>query len=164
VEFLKSWREENTEYRAEYKKQWNADSPDKINEYRKQERVRRQSSSTNFIRELVGIKRRNIAYIYKSKDKRAQQKVKSPQRCVFAITVEDVVALWDKQNGRCAISGMPMAHEFKNLRSVSIDRIDNNKGYVPGNVQLVCQWVNYAKNRYSNTEIGEVLAEFKVII
>lgn len=159
--FIKSWREENVEYRADYKRQWNTDSPDKIIKYQKQERVRRQSSPANFIKELVGIKRRNMAHLPNSKDKRAQQKAKTPERRIFTITVEDVVALWDKQNGRCAISGMPMAHEFKNLRSVSIDRIDSDLGYTLDNIQLVCQWVNYAKNRYSNAEIGEVLTEYK---
>lgn len=123
----------------------------------------RQSSPANFLRELVGIKRRTMAYLHKAKDRRAKQKTRSPQRCLFTITVEDVIALWDKQGGLCAISGMPMAHEFKNLRSASIDRIDSNNGYVPGNIQLVCQWVNYAKNNHSDAEIREVLSEFKAL-
>ena len=162
-EFLKSWREKNTEHRSDYKRQWNIDSPEKITEYRKQEKARRQSSPANFLRELVGIKRRTMAYLHKAKDRRAKQKTRSPQRCLFTITVEDVIALWDKQGGLCAISGMPMAHEFKNLRSASIDRIDSNNGYVPGNIQLVCQWVNYAKNNHSDAEIREVLSEFKAL-
>ena len=160
-DFIKSWREENTEYRAEYARDWYINSPEKVAEYRKRERSRRQLSSANFIKELVGIKRRNMAHLPNSKDKRAQQKVKSPERRIFALTAEDVITLWEKQQGRCAISDMPMAHEFKNLRSASIDRIDNSKGYIQGNVQLVCQWVNYAKNNNSDAEIRKVLEEFK---
>lgn len=39
-----------------------------------------------------------------------------------------------------------MLYEPNNLRSVSIDRIDNSKGYIRGNIQLVCRFINFAKN------------------
>jgi hypothetical protein len=43
--------------------------------------------------------------------------------------------------------------------TVSVDRIDSSKGYVPGNVQLVCKWVNLAKQDYSNDDMEAVLRE-----
>ena len=79
----------------------------------------------------------------------------------FELRVENLYDLWKSQDGICAISGMRMLHEPNNLRSVSIDRIDGLQGYTLCNVQLVCQWVNFAKNRYSNDEITAVLEEFK---
>jgi hypothetical protein len=68
-----------------------------------------------------------------------------------------VKRLWQKQTGRCALTGM----EF-DLRDdeeggsqhdrVSLDRIDNSLGYSEGNVQLVTQFANRARG---TTPIGE---------
>jgi hypothetical protein len=65
------------------------------------------------------------------------------------ITVDHLVELWEKQEGRCAISGVVLTHhndgrghkEF----NASIDRIDSQVGYIPGNVQLVALRVNTLK-------------------
>lgn len=57
--------------------------------------------------------------------------------------------LWDKQNGKCAISGIDMTYISNQGRiptNVSVDRIDSSKGYIIGNVQLVCMAVNQMKN------------------
>lgn len=57
--------------------------------------------------------------------------------------------LWDKQNGKCAISGMDMTYISNCGRiptNVSVDRIDSAKGYIKGNVQLVCMAVNQMKS------------------
>jgi hypothetical protein len=47
--------------------------------------------------------------------------------------------LWDKQKGFCALTKEPLV---KTPRSWSLDRIDNSKGYVPDNVQLVTKEIN----------------------
>ena len=39
------------------------------------------------------------------------------------------------------------------MDKMSLDRIDSAKGYVKGNVQFVCLGINYAKNRWSDTEM-----------
>lgn len=61
-----------------------------------------------------------------------------------AITVDDVMALWAAQGGRCALSGIEMTWaKGKTLpTSISMDRIDQTKGYVSGNVRLLCTAVN----------------------
>lgn len=53
-----------------------------------------------------------------------------------------------------------MLHKTGDLRSVSVDRIDGKYGYTKGNVQLVCQWVNFAKNSRSTEEIQAILTEY----
>jgi hypothetical protein len=71
----------------------------------------------------------------------------------FTIDLDFVLALWDKQEGRCAITGVPMTHVFGHLDAASIDRIDSKLGYTPSNVQLICQWVNKAKGAHTNDEM-----------
>lgn len=88
----------------------------------------------------------------------------------FNLTVEYLKKLWHKQNGICAISGLKMlkpehqSHDSKTKNrsplTGSLDRIDSDKGYVNGNIQWVCTFVNYAKNNFSDQEIKKV---FKLI-
>jgi len=60
---------------------------------------------------------------------------------------------------RCAITGLPFdmevttfAGRLKNLNAPSLDRRDPDKGYVPGNIQVVLEWVNQAKARASQRQ------------
>ena len=64
--------------------------------------------------------------------------------------------LWDKQNGRCALSGAFMTwHKGGEKRNtnVSIDRIDPNIEYVLPNIQLVCWRVNLIKHTMTEDEL-----------
>jgi len=76
------------------------------------------------------------------------------------IDLDFLMGLWESQRGFCAISGIRMVHRLGSLKAISIDRIDSGRGYVPGNVQLVCQWANKAKGSHSNGEFRAVLAEY----
>ena len=65
------------------------------------------------------------------------------------ITLNDLKELWNKQNGLCAISNIPMTYIFNSGRiptNVSVDRIDSNKSYTKNNIQLVCMAVNQMKS------------------
>jgi hypothetical protein len=59
------------------------------------------------------------------------------------INFDDLKRLYDDQLGMCAISGLPMhiTTEETDL-SVSPDRINNELGYISGNVRLVCSRAN----------------------
>jgi len=66
--------------------------------------------------------------------------------------------LWDLQQGKCAMTGIGLElpdrvndYGTKNepARAASIDRIDNLKWYVEGNIQFVSRMANFARNRYS---------------
>lgn len=72
-----------------------------------------------------------------------------------AIATQDLLDLWEKQEGKCAISHYLMTYAETGLFGVSVDRIDSNKGYIRGNIQLVCQAINFAKNKYSNEKMLE---------
>lgn len=68
------------------------------------------------------------------------------------ITVEWAVELYDNQNGKCALTGLPLdtgpvrAESGRDRRPFrpSLDRIDSSRGYTKDNVRLVCSCVNYA--------------------
>jgi hypothetical protein len=68
---------------------------------------------------------------------------------IVDITKQDLYDLWDNQQGKCALSGIEMTYISNCGRiptNVSVDRIDSSKGYIKGNVQLVCMAVNQMKN------------------
>ena len=74
----------------------------------------------------------------------------------FSLSLEDLENLWIEQDGTCALSGIKMTYELQNGRTptnVSIDRIDQSKGYVTGNVQLVCMACNQIKSDLSEDEM-----------
>lgn len=68
----------------------------------------------------------------------------------WAIQPEDLLELWEQQEGKCALSGVYMTHHVDRGHrkdfNVSIDRIRSTEGYIKNNVQLVCQRVNTIKN------------------
>lgn len=69
------------------------------------------------------------------------------------IDVDYLMDLWRLQNGICALSGMPMAFDQDLTdRSVSIDRIDCSKGYVLGNLRLVCTAMNIMRRDLLDSE------------
>ncbi|MEK6817234.1 MAG: hypothetical protein AABX80_00370 [Nanoarchaeota archaeon] len=71
----------------------------------------------------------------------------------FAITKEYIWNLYEKQNRKCAISGLDIildvGSKIRN-QTASLDRIDSSKGYTDTNVQWVHKDVNYMKQDYSD--------------
>lgn len=64
----------------------------------------------------------------------------------FNITEEYINKMYEHQNGRCKASGVKMTQEVGSYRgAMSIDRINPDKGYIFGNIQLLCAAVNRMK-------------------
>lgn len=82
----------------------------------------------------------------------------------FEIDSAFLTKLWQKQNGACAITGIKMTYSYNNLKTISIDRIDNFKGYTEDNVQLVCKAINLGKSQHQNSEMLEFIEEIKKVI
>lgn len=78
-----------------------------------------------------------------------------------SLTIIDICRLWEHQAGLCALSHLQMSHQPGNLKSASIDRKDSTTAYTVDNVQLVCRWVNFAKNKHSDDEFIAVLDEVR---
>lgn len=65
----------------------------------------------------------------------------------FLIEPKDVWDLYEKQNRKCALSGVDVIFSNNvNIKTASIDRIDNNKGYTKDNIQIVHKIINIMRN------------------
>ena len=71
----------------------------------------------------------------------------------FNITKNNLIQLIDKQNNRCAISDLELSWKSNELGTVSIDKIDPNKGYLLNNVQLITWYIN----SFTNDDIKYIL-------
>lgn len=71
------------------------------------------------------------------------------------ITLDQLMEMWREQNGLCAISGQVMTWSKGQLMptSISLDRIDQTKGYVVGNVRLVCYQANTFRGRWDDAQM-----------
>jgi len=73
------------------------------------------------------------------------------------IDFEYLNKMYKSQDGKCAITGLAMVHKWNSPYSISCDRIDSSCGYIRGNVQLVCKWVNLGKHNFTNDDMKNVL-------
>jgi hypothetical protein len=64
----------------------------------------------------------------------------------FDVSIQYLWDLYQAQNGICWLSLLPI--DFKS-RTASLDRIDNSKGYIEGNVQWLHKDVNMMKRHYT---------------
>jgi hypothetical protein len=76
----------------------------------------------------------------------------------FNIDGEYMSKLWDEQKGKCSVSGIDLDLSKSDLYSAnpyspSIDRIIPSKGYIKGNVRIVCYQVNVALSEYGEDQL-----------
>jgi hypothetical protein len=69
----------------------------------------------------------------------------------FSITLDDVMVLERRQKGKCKLTGLRYEYERGgksrvNRMVATLDRIDSNQGYVPGNIQIACCFANIVKS------------------
>lgn len=74
------------------------------------------------------------------------------------LRVEQVVEIWERQGGKCALSGHVLDVNDNGMGRPSIDRIDSGYGYSPGNIQIVALAVNFLKNASSQAEARTFIA------
>ena len=110
-----------------------------------------------------------IKKIYKDMYHNAEKRAK---KLLIDITCDDIHEMYNKQNGKCALSGLQLSHEtyayrdnehIINRMNISIDRINSNLGYTKDNVQLVGAIVNRMKTDLPDQEFinfCSIVAEF----
>jgi len=149
----------NEQYRLENKekiqlkfRKWKDNNQDY---YRKQVRENAEKDMFNWLRCRIGsIKRVKLSM------EKGYSRCMNPARLDIQIDHEHLMELYKKQYGKCVITGLEMTHKHDCHFAASIDRVDSDLGYVPGNVQLVCQAVNLAKRHHSNESIREFFDDF----
>jgi len=77
----------------------------------------------------------------------------------FDLPFQDLLNLWNKQNGLCALSGQIMTHTKlgggrRTPNAASIDRIVPALGYTISNVRFVCIRVNEMKSDGSDEDLA----------
>ena len=87
----------------------------------------------------------------------SQLKYKRKETHIFQIDANQLIKLYNKQKGRCALSGEKMTHTKDgtgyHYKNISIDRINPKRGYIIENIQLVCYAINMMKWVHSNKDL-----------
>lgn len=76
----------------------------------------------------------------------------------FSLELDDILQLHEDNCGKCVVTGITFTREHNTGMKaapcqMSIDRIDSTKGYVQGNVQLVCWFYNMWKSQMTHDEL-----------
>lgn len=82
----------------------------------------------------------------------------------FSVTLPEVRRMLSSKF--CAYTGMPLTHQYVGAKDtrytdVTIDRIDNSKGYVKGNVKAVAHGINQLKSLTENTNNAVTINHIK---
>jgi len=91
--------------------------------------------------------RKEYKEIYSSLWCQIIQSAKS-RNLVFHINVKFIWRLFNKQKGKCALSGVDIKFDYRKKNTASLDRIDNTKGYLKNNVQWVHKDINQLKHAF----------------
>lgn len=80
----------------------------------------------------------------------------------FSITIQDAWKKFLDQKRRCALTGEKLTIDKVKVNgtytypTASLDRIDNTKGYVTGNIQWLHKDINWMKGRFTATRFVEL--------
>lgn len=77
----------------------------------------------------------------------------------FNVDIKYAWELYEKQNRKCALSGIDIKFGKTNRskdRTASLDRIDSSKGYVEGNIQWLHIDVNFLKHKHDTQYVIEL--------
>jgi len=110
--------------------------------------------SEKIIAATKAYKRRSPRNLLAKARKRALERCPTPN----AITTAQLYQLWEQQQGRCPLTGYRLTWAGGKITetSLSLDRIDHNRGYCLGNVRLVCYAVNAFRGRMSDRQMIEM--------
>jgi hypothetical protein len=76
---------------------------------------------------------------------------KMRRKILLEVDKEYAWELFLKQGGKCYFTNQPLKLCKGIANTASIDRIDNEQGYVKGNIRWVHKHINIMKNRYTDS-------------
>lgn len=113
------------------------------------------------------IKKRNRRHAL-SWSARLVEYVRGPRHDTRTVETFDLTPLFleellRKQQGRCAWTGVPMSTDIGSdrLRLITLDRLDNTRGYTRDNIALVCKAANQARGNVSLEEFVRFLDDVR---
>lgn len=136
---------------------------DEVNFYRPNRSSTCKECHLKITREYKITKRKNNEYREVEKLKQKERRVLLWQNtllhdCKYRkyeidIDVEYINYLFKKQNGKCYWFGVDLIPSpiKKHPQQPSLDRLDNKKGYIKGNVVLTCYSANIGRNEIDET-------------
>ncbi len=83
------------------------------------------------------------------------QHAKYRKKHEFNITFDDILEIYNKQNGLCVYTKETLTYvlgEGNVNTNMSLDRIDSNKGYTKDNIQLTLRIINTMKTNLKETD------------
>lgn len=118
----------------------------------------RRKMMTPFQRTLSNMTKRHNANSWKNifKNRCASARKRESAKLGFDITPEFLKDLYDRQGGKCYYTGWKLSNRGNKETSLSIDRLDNKRGYLKGNVVLACTRVNLMKHTLGQAEFFQI--------
>ena len=82
------------------------------------------------------------------------------------ITLEDMLEVWNKQEGKCVYSKVKLEpsktkQSNNQIYTLSVDRIDSSKGYIKDNIQFISIAMNHMKNSMTHQETLQLIEILK---
>ena len=120
--------------RKEWAKKWY--KKNRLIVLEKQKKFRNSKEGKEYIRkwDKESPKRYFSRYKYSSKTR------KNP--CIFSLSFEQFISFWQKSCNYCG----------SEIKTIGLDRIDNNKGYIMENVCPCCRKCNIMKSNYTQKD------------
>lgn len=108
------------------------------------------------IKEFNGSVENQLKQLCWGSGKRIRKSIKLQEGRDQHLTPEILKEIYDKQEGRCALSGVKMTAirgKGQTQTNISVDRIDSSIGYLPSNIQLVCVICNFMKSTMTEADL-----------
>jgi hypothetical protein len=79
-----------------------------------------------------------------------------------SVLIQHLQELWVNQKGRCFYTGIKMNESYlftgdQNIEAISVERINNNEGYVVGNLRLVIRGINKMRGSSDESQFIDLL-------
>lgn len=154
--YNKEIRKKHNEKRTEYNREYRLKNKEKYNEWERN--YYRNNSDT--LRGNAKKWRESESGTFRTLHIVAKARAKK-KNIPYELDDKVLMVLSEMQGHACALTGIKFdfssnnQHRFRPF-APSIDRKENNKGYLWGNIQIVCVIVNKAKNEYSQELFDEM--------